>query len=217
MQQAIKKGPLKALIMVDLQNDFCAGGSLAVPGGDEVILLANTLQPYFDIVIATRDWHPLDHMSFAANHPHRHVGETLMLGDLAQILWPVHCVQESPGAEFHPQLNTHAVVKFIFKGTDKTIDSYSAFFDNAHLRSTALADYLWDQNIKEIYIMGLATDYCVKFSCLDAVYLGFDTHIIIDACRGVELKSGDIAQALQEMTLAGAKLVSTKEILGAQI
>lgn len=201
-----------ALILVDLQNDFCPGGNLAVPGGDEVIPIANQLQPLFDIVIATKDWHPQDHMSFASNHPGKNIGEVILVNDLEQILWPDHCIQGSKGAELHPLLETTNITNYFLKGVDKTVDSYSAFFDNAHLRSTGLADYLLAHKIEDIYILGLATDYCVRFSCLDAVHLGFSVHVIEDACRGVELKEGDIAAAFAEMKNEGVNIVRAKDI-----
>ena len=199
--------------MVDLQNDFCKGGSLAVPEGDEIILLANQLQPYFKNVIATKDWHPKDHMSFAANHSGRKIGDVLVMNNMEQILWPIHCVQNTPGAELHKNWDTTLIQKFFLKGIDKNVDSYSAFFDNAHLRTTGLADYLLTMNIQDIYIMGLATDYCVRFSCMDAVHMGFNTHIILDACRGVELKPGDVQNAINEMEEEGVKICYTKDII----
>ncbi|MBX3709266.1 MAG: bifunctional nicotinamidase/pyrazinamidase [Gammaproteobacteria bacterium] len=205
----------KALIMVDLQNDFCKGGSLAVPGGDEVIPLANELQAYFDLIIATQDWHPHDHTSFAANHPDKGVGDTIIIDGVPQILWPSHCEQSSRGAEFHPGLETRKVSKIFYKGVDKTIDSYSAFFDNAHQRSTGLDEYLRHEKIEDIYIMGLATDYCVKYSALDARQLGFNVYLIEDACRGVALKPGDIALSLEEMQAAGVRLVKSRDIIDA--
>ncbi|MBV9575900.1 MAG: bifunctional nicotinamidase/pyrazinamidase [Gammaproteobacteria bacterium] len=204
----------KALIMVDLQNDFCAGGALAVPNGDEVIPLANQLQTYFDIVIATKDWHPQDHMSFASNHAFVQAGDVIEIHTMSQVLWPDHCVQDTQGAAFHPQLNTQAIDKIFYKGTDKNIDSYSAFFDNAHKRcSTALGDYLQHLQIKDIYIMALTTDYCVKSSSLDAAHLGLNVCVIADACRGVNLKPGDVEKAFNEMRAAGIKLVHSWEIL----
>lgn len=203
----------KTLIMVDLQNDFCQGGNLAVPGGKEVIPLANQLQSHFDLVVATQDWHPQDHMSFASNHLGHEIGDIVILDQLTQILWPDHCVQGSKGAEFHPQLDTHAIKKIFHKGMDKKIDSYSTFFDNAHRRATGLNDYLQAQEVKEIYIMGLATDYCVKYSVLDALQLGFKVFVIKDACRGVDLQPGDSTQAFTEMQNAGAKLIESSEIL----
>jgi nicotinamidase/pyrazinamidase len=204
--------PKKALIMVDLQNDFCSKGALAVPDGDAVVPLANELQKKFDVVIATKDWHPQDHMSFAANHSGQKIGDLILVNNLSQVLWPVHCVQESQGADFHPELDVSRILKIVYKGTDKTIDSYSAFYDNAHLRATGLGEFLKGKNISEIYIMGLATDYCVKFSCLDAVLLGFKTYVIEDACRGVELNSGDIKSALAEMRSVGVEIIKSDEI-----
>lgn len=203
----------KALIMVDLQNDFCKGGSLAVPDGDAVIPLANQLQPHFDLIIATKDWHPEDHMSFAANNPGCKVGDVITINKLEQILWPVHCVQNTKGSELHPQLDTSRIQKYFFKGVDKTVDSYSAFFDNAHLRTTGLADYLLQQDIHDIYIMGLATDYCVRFTCLDAIHMGFNTHIIEDACRGINRDPDDVANVLKEMEEEGVKILKARDIL----
>jgi nicotinamidase/pyrazinamidase len=204
----------KALVMVDLQNDFCQGGALAVPGGDEIIPLANALQAHFDLVVATQDWHPLDHMSFATNHPPYGVGDVLVIDHISQVLWPAHCVQDSNGAKFHPALDLTHVKKIFHKGTDSKIDSYSAFFDNAHRRSTGLSDYLRSEGVTEVYIMGLATDYCVKYSTLDAIHQGFKVFVIEDACRGVELKSGDIEAAKAEMQAAGAMLVTAAEVMG---
>lgn len=206
-----------ALIMVDLQNDFCNGGNLAVPDGDAVIPIANQLQPYFDVVIATKDWHPANHMSFASNHTNRKVGEVIEVNGLDQVLWPDHCVQETQGAAFHPQLDISRIQKVFLKGIDKTVDSYSAFFDNAHLRTTGLADYLLAQDINEIYILGLATDYCVRFTCLDASHLGFNTFIIEDACRGVELQAGDVQNALKEMKEEGVQVVNSGNWLRSNI
>lgn len=202
-----------ALIMVDLQNDFCEGGSLAVKNANEIIPIANQLQKKFDTVIATKDWHPDDHMSFASNHPGHKVGDVIVVNGLEQILWPDHCVQDTQGAEFHPKLETSLINQIFFKGIDIAIDSYSAFFDNAHLRTTGLADYLLQRQIHDIYIMGLATDYCVRFTCMDAYHLGFNTHIIVDACKGVELNPGDVQSALDEMRNEGVVLVNSADIL----
>ncbi|HEX2549134.1 MAG TPA: bifunctional nicotinamidase/pyrazinamidase [Gammaproteobacteria bacterium] len=202
----------KALIMVDLQNDFCRGGSLEVPDANAVIPHANELQNYFDEVIASKDWHPKDHMSFASNHPGKKVNDILEIDGIKQILWPDHCVQNTKGADFHPDLFTQKISKIIYKGTDKHIDSYSAFFDNAHLRETDLKDYLHAKNIKKLYFMGLATDYCVKYSCLDAVDLGFETYFIEDACRGVELVFGDVALAIEAMKAKGVKVIRVQDV-----
>jgi nicotinamidase/pyrazinamidase len=140
------------------------------------------------------------------------VNDILIIDGIQQILWPVHCVQETKGAEFHPSLNTKKISKVIYKGTEKNIDSYSAFFDNAKARKTDLEEYLQMQNIKTLYVMGLATDYCVKYTCLDAVSLGFETLMVEDACRGVELVAGDIVRALEEMRAKGVKIVRMQEI-----
>jgi nicotinamidase/pyrazinamidase len=203
----------RAIIMVDLQNDFCKNGNLEVPDGDAVIPLANQLQDYFDVVIVTQDWHPENHMSFAVNHANARVGDVISVHGIQQILWPMHCVQETHGSQLHPDLHLKKIHHVVHKGTQKTIDSYSAFFDNEHLRSTELADYLHKKNIHEVYIMGLATDYCVKYSCLDAAQLGFDTHVILDACRGVELNPGDINSAIQAMRDVGVKVVKVADVL----
>ncbi len=202
-----------ALILVDLQNDFLPGGALAVPDGDAVISVANEVQQAFDLVVATQDWHPRDHGSFAANHPGGKIGDVVDLNGLPQILWPVHCVQSTRGAEFTPGLRTDRIREIFRKGTDPRIDSYSTFFDNAHRRSTGLADYLRERNVREVAIMGLATDYCVKFSALDARELGFEVRVIEDGCRGVNLKPSDSADAIEEMRRAGAAIVSSRTMV----
>lgn len=201
-----------ALILVDLQNDFCAGGSLAVREGDSVMAIANQLQPYFSLVIATKDWHLADHLSFAVNHPGKKPSDVIQLFGIEQILWPAHCVQQSHGSEFHPQLNTKNISHIVYKGIDKNIDSYSAFFDNGHLRQTELADYLRERDIQDIYVMGLATDYCVKFTCLDGVQLGFNVFLIEDGCRGVELQAGDCEAALAQLKQAGVQVCSSEAL-----
>jgi nicotinamidase/pyrazinamidase len=203
---------MKALIIVDLQNDFLPGGALAVPHGDEVIPVANELQRHFDLVLATQDWHPPDHGSFAANHPGKKPGDRIILDGIEQILWPVHCVQNTHGAEFAPSFDTSRIAHIFHKGTERNIDSYSTFFDNAHRRHTGLAHYLEKRGIKDIYLMGLALDYCVKYSTLDARLLGLDTHVIIDGCRGIELEPGDIGRALDEMKRAGAILLGSDDL-----
>jgi len=202
-----------ALIMVDLQNDFCPGGSLAVPNGDEIIPIANALQSHFDIVVATQDWHPADHKSFAVNHPNGKIGDLILLNGISQVLWPSHCVQGTAGAAFHPNVKLEKVNQIIQKGIDREIDSYSAFFDNAHLRATGLTEYLRAENVTEIYLLGLATDYCVKYSALDAVALGFTVYVIQDACRGIELNVGDISSAYAEMEKAGVRLIHANRFI----
>jgi len=205
---------MRCLLLVDLQNDFLPGGALPVPEGDAVIPVVNRLQPHFDLVVATQDWHPPDHGSFAANHPGRKVGEVVDLDGLPQILWPVHCVQFTRGAEFAPGLDTGRIAHVVRKGTDPRIDSYSGFFDNGKRRSTGLADFLRQQGVSELYVAGLATDYCVKATALDAVQLGFPTWLIVDGCRGVNLQPGDVDRALDEMARAGVRLVRSDEVVG---
>jgi nicotinamidase/pyrazinamidase len=202
----------RALIIVDLQNDFVPGGALPVTGGDQIIPVVNQLQPFFDLVVATQDWHPANHGSFAANHEKGRPFELSTLGGLPQVLWPIHCVQNTRGAEFVSALNTSMIGKIFHKGTDPAIDSYSGFFDNGHRKSTGLGDYLQGQGVTDVYIVGLATDYCVKFTALDAQQLGFKTHLIQDACRGVDIKPGDVEQALAEMQQAGVQICSSANV-----
>lgn len=201
---------MKTLLIVDVQNDFVPGGALPVPGGMEVVPVINRLQQLFELVIATQDWHPPEHVSFAATHEGRKPGDVIDLDGLPQKLWPVHCVQETAGAAFVPGLQTKRFERVFRKGTHPRIDSYSAFFDNAHRNSTGLADYLKAQRVQEVYLTGLATDYCVKFSAFDAVTLGFKTHVILDACRGVELNRGDVAQAVEDMEKAGVTILHSQ-------
>jgi nicotinamidase/pyrazinamidase len=203
---------MNALIIVDLQNDFLPGGALPVPRGDEVIPIANKLQQRFELVLATQDWHPPNHGSFAANHPGKKPGDRIMLDGIEQILWPVHCVQNTHGAEFAPSFDTSRIAHVFHKGVERNIDSYSTFFDNAHRRHTGLADYLKKRGIKDIYLMGLALDYCVKYSTLDARQLGLNTYVILDGCRGINLEPGDIDRALDEMKSVGAILLQSSEL-----
>jgi nicotinamidase/pyrazinamidase len=203
---------MNALIIVDLQNDFLPGGALPVPRGDEVIPFANELQRRFDLVLATQDWHPPDHGSFAANHPGKKPGDRIILDGIEQILWPVHCVQNTHGAEFAPSFDTRQIAHIFHKGIDPRIDSYSTFFDNAHRRTTGLGAYLKERSIEDIYLLGLALDYCVKYSALDARQLGFNTHIVVDGCRGIGLEPDDMDRALNEMNRAGAILLESREL-----
>ena len=195
---------MKALLIVDMQNDFMPGGSLAVPGAADIVPLINALIPKFSLVIATKDWHPPDHLSFAVNHPGKKVGEQVTLRDLPQILWPVHCVRNTYGSELIPTLDVSQIACFFYKGTDKWIDSYSAFFDNAHRQSTGLGDYLKTHNVEEIYIVGVATDYCILYTVMDAIALGFTVYVITDCCRAINLKSGDEKRAIAAMAAKGA-------------
>lgn len=201
-----------ALILIDLQYDFMPGGPLGVPEGDQVVPVANRLIQAFDFVVATADWHPRNHSSFASNHPGHAVGDVIEIDGIAQILWPDHCVQNTPGARLVSGLDTTSVREIFRKGADPAIDSYSAFFDNAHRRSTGLGDYLKAEGVDRVWLMGLATDYCVRFSALDARSLDFDTVLIEDGCRGVELAPGDTARALAEMRRAGVRLSPSRQV-----
>ena len=203
---------MNALILVDLQNDFLPGGALAVPTGDEVIPVADELQRRFDLVVATKDWHLSDHGSFAANHPGKEPGDRIILDGIEQILWPEHCVQNTHGAEFALLFDTGHIAHVFHKGIERDIDSYSTFFDNAHRRHTGLAHYLEERSIKDIYLMGLALDYCVKYSALDARHRGLNTNVIVDGCRGIELEPGDVDRALGEMKRAGAVLLKSIDV-----
>lgn len=212
MTPAIYRVVMRVLILVDLQYDFMPGGALAVPQGDGVVAVANRLIPHFDLVVASQDWHPANHGSFASQHAGKKPGDVIELDGLDQILWPDHCVQHSEGAKLHRDLNTSGIDKVIQKGTDPGIDSYSTFFDNAHRKDTGLAAYLGEKEATELFLMGLATDYCVKFSALDARQLGFETRVIDDGCRGIELNPGDIARAFAEMRNAGAVIVRSSDL-----
>jgi nicotinamidase/pyrazinamidase len=204
---------MKALIIVDIQNDFLPGGALAVDQGDEIIPIVNRLIPNFDLVIATQDWHPADHGSFASNHSGKKPGDSIVLHGLPQILWPDHCIQNSPGAEFNPKLRTDLITKIFRKGTDKTVDSYSGFFDNGKKLDTGLNDYLKNVKVTQVFIVGLATDYCVKFTAIDAVESGFETTVIADATRAVNLQKGDYEKALDEMRTKGVRVALSNSIL----
>lgn len=197
---------MNALILVDLQYDFLPGGSLAVSEGDQVIPIANRLMPDFDLVVATQDWHPADHQSFASQHEGKSVGDVIQLGGQDQILWPDHCVQGTHGAELHAELDSESIDQIIQKGTNRMIDSYSGFFDNGHQQSTGLDAWLKSKNVDRVSIMGLATDYCVKFTALDAIELGFETELILEGCRGVELQPGDVERAIAELEARGVRL-----------
>lgn len=203
---------MSALIIVDMQNDFFPGGALPVEKAPEILPVLNKLLEHlFDLIVATKDWHPPDHASFAAVHG-KTPGEHIMLQGLEQILWPVHCVQGTPGAEFYPGWDIKKVRKVFHKGTDSQIDSYSTFFDNRHEKATGLADYLKAHQVHSVYIAGVATDYCVKYSALDALKLGFRTYVIVDACRGVDIQPEDSSKALKEMEQAGALLITSEEM-----
>lgn len=203
---------MKALIVVDMQNDFMPGGALGVPGADTLIPLINQLILEFPLVVATLDWHPANHVSFAANHPGKKPGDTITVMDLPQNLWPVHCVQNTVGSQFARGLDTSRFSATFKKGTDPLIDSYSTFFDNARLKETGLSDFLRKASVSELYFAGVATDYCVLYSILDALDQGFAASVIMDACRGIELVPGDIDKSYAAMAASGAKLITSREV-----
>jgi len=201
----------QALLLVDLQNDFCDEGSLAVAEGSQTISIANQLIPLFKSqgskVVATQDWHPADHGSFASVQNTTPFQQGTLAG-LTQTWWPDHCIQQSYGAQFHPQLNITAIDSITQKGCQQEIDSYSAFFDNGHRHNTGLDSWLHQHNISTLVVMGLATDYCVKFTVRDALALGYHVTVITDGCRGVNLAPQDSERALQDMAEAGARLMT---------
>jgi nicotinamidase/pyrazinamidase len=203
---------VKALILVDIQYDFCPGGSLAVPDGDAVIPAANRLQKAFDLVVATQDWHPRGHASFASTYG-KPMYAVVEIHGAPQTLWPDHCVRGTHGAELVAELDRSRIARVFQKGTDPEIDSYSGFLDADHRHSTGLADYLREKDASDVYIAGLATDYCVKYTALDAAALGFRVHVIADACRGVNIHPGDSEAALEEMRSAGVEIVRSAELL----
>lgn len=202
-----------ALLVVDIQNDFCPGGALPVPEGDLIIPAINSLIEFFPEVIATKDWHPPGHISFASRYA-KPVMETIETPYGPQILWPDHCVQETWGAEFHPALATDGIKHVVYKGTHPEIDSYSTFFDNARRQQTDLHHYLQDAWITELYLCGLATDYCVLYSSLDALELGYSVTVIENACRGVNIAPDDSAKAMQKIVDSGGRVIASTQIHG---
>ncbi|HHG8772517.1 TPA: bifunctional nicotinamidase/pyrazinamidase [Raoultella planticola] len=209
----------RALLLVDLQNDFCAGGALAVPEGDSTIDIANRLIDWClardETVVASQDWHPANHGSFASQHQAEPYTQGELDG-LAQTFWPDHCVQNREGAALHPLLKQQAIAAVFHKGENPAIDSYSAFFDNGHRQKTRLDDWLRERAIRELIVVGLATDYCVKFTVLDALDLGYAVNVITDGCRGVNIQPQDSAHAFMEMAAAGATLYTLDDWLETQ-
>lgn len=203
---------MDALLLIDIQNDFLPGGALAVPRGDAVVPVANRLIERFDLVVATQDWHPADHLSFASQHPGRRPGEVIDLEGLEQVLWPDHCVQGTRGAELAAALHHQRIDHVARKGEDRRIDSYSGFFDNGHRRATGLDGYLRGRGVDALTILGLATDYCVKFTALDARQLGYRVRLVVDGVRGIDATPGDSARAIEDMQAAGVEVVQESEI-----
>ena len=195
-----------AFVIIDVQNDFCGGGSLEVPGGDEIVPVVNDLARSFANVVLTQDWHPAGHASFASAHPGRATFETITVSYRDQILWPDHCVQGTRGAEFHPGLAVPNATLILRKGYHPGIDSYSAFFENDRATPTGLGGYLRERGIRRLLFAGLATDFCVRFSVLDARKAGFDASVLLGACRAID-RDGSRDQAIAEMKEAGAELI----------
>jgi len=201
------------LLVIDVQRDFCPGGSLAVSDGDQVVPVVNLIASKSRRVIATQDWHPHDHMSFASNHPGKHIHDVVEVNGMKQVLWPVHCVQGTDGADFHPALNTDHFSLILRKGMDSRIDSYSAFHENDKKTNTGLEGYLRGLHVDHVYLCGLATDYCVFFSAMDALRLGFRVSVVIDACRGVDVPQGNIEKSLKKMKENAVAITNSTELL----
>ena len=202
---------MRALLLIDIQNDFMPFGSLPVADGDAVVAGANALAPRFELVVATQDWHPAGHASFASSHPGHSAGEVVDVAGLPQVLWADHCVQNSPGASFHSGLDVAQIDYVTRKGTDPAIDSYSGFFDNNHAKDTGLSAYLRGRGVEEIWVAGLALDYCVKFTALDGRGEGFAVVVAEDGCRAVNLAPDDGPRALAEMAAAGCRIAKSNE------
>lgn len=206
---------MNALIVVDIQNDFLPGGSLAVPDGGSVIPVANAAMEQAkstgSIVVATQDCHPKNHGSFASQHEDADVGSVIELDGLEQVLWPDHCIADTPGVEFPESLRTELIDRVFPKGGDPMVDSYSGFFDNGRRHSTGLAEFLRDRRVTSVTVLGLATDYCVKFTALDATAEGFDTTLLLDGCRGVNLNPGDVGAAVDELREQGVSIERLEE------
>lgn len=203
-----------ALLIVDVQNDFCPDGALAVPEGDAVVSVINKIAGRFSVVVPTQDWHPPGHISFASRHPGKTPYEVIQIDGLDQVLWPNHCVRGSRGAEFHPGLDTTPFRFVLRKGTNSEMDSYSAFLENDKKTRTGLAGLLRELEVKRIFVAGLATDYCVLYSSRDAVAAGFEVVVLEDACRGVDVPPGNLQAALKEMRQKGVSIMSTDQISG---
>lgn len=197
------------LLLVDIQNDFLPGGALAVADGDAVVPVANRLMPLFSSVVASQDWHPADHLSFAEQHAGFKPFQVTEVDGLEQILWPMHCVQGSAGASFASALDVAPIDHVVRKGENRRIDSYSAFYDNDHRHETDLNDILRGLGTDRLFVMGLATDVCVKFTVMDALAEGFPVTLIVDGTRGVNMREGDVDAAIQAMRAAGAQCVDS--------
>jgi nicotinamidase/pyrazinamidase len=204
--------PDDALLVVDVQNDFCPGGALAVSDGDQVVQIVNVLGKKFDHVILTQDWHPAEHISFAASHPNKKPFETIQAPYGGQALWPEHCLQNTPGAAFHPALDIPHAELILRKGFRRHIDSYSAFLENDHFTVTGLAGYLRERGLQRLFLCGLAYDFCVRFSAIDGTALGFECIVIEDATRSVNLRNS-IAETNVALSAAGVRRIRSRQIV----
>jgi nicotinamidase/pyrazinamidase len=202
----------RALLVIDVQNDFCPGGSLAVPDGSAVVPVINRLMPLFPVVVATQDWHPAGHVSFASAHPGAEPFSTIPVDGDAQTLWPDHCVAGTDGAELHTGLDTAPLDLVLRKGTSPQLDSYSAFFENDRRTPTGLAGYLRERGVSEVYLSGLAADVCVYFSALDAVRLGLSATFIEDATRGIDAPPGTLAERLEQLRRSGVRMIRSGQV-----
>jgi nicotinamidase/pyrazinamidase len=201
-----------ALIVVDMQNDFCPGGALAVPDGDAVIPVIQRIASRFEHIVLTQDWHPKGHCSFASSYPGKEPGDVVLVGDQEQRLWPDHCVQGTRGAEIHPELKLERAELILHKGFRREVDSYSAFFENDHRTPTGLAGYCRERGLARMFFVGLAYDFCVGFSALDARGCGFEAVVIEDACRAIDVE-GSVAKMKAEFARAGVKVAGVGSVL----
>jgi len=208
---------VSALILVDLQNDFFEGGALEVPKSNSIIPVINEILNRFSMVVFTKDWHPQGHISFASSHKGKKEFDSITIGGITQFLWPEHCIQNSFGFRIHERINIREDAIFITKGSDKYVDSYSGFYDNRKKHSTGLGDLLKKKNVTDTYICGLATDYCVKYTALDSVKYNFNTWVIIDASKAVNMAPADSGKALCEMESKKIKIIFSKELSGSPI
>jgi nicotinamidase/pyrazinamidase len=199
------------LVVVDIQNDFCPGGRLAVPDGDAVVPVINRLAERFDHIVCTQDWHPAGHTSFASSHPGKQPYEVIQAPYGPQILWPDHCIQGTPGAQFRPDLHLDRAELIIRKGFRREIDSYSTFYENDHATPTGLGGYLRERGFSRVYLSGLATDFCVTWSALDARREGFEVVVIEDACRAIDVQ-GSLAKGMADMRAAGVTITSSGRV-----
>jgi nicotinamidase/pyrazinamidase len=200
-----------ALIILDVQNDFCPNGALPISEGHLVVPVINSIAGAYNTIVATQDWHPRGHVSFASAHPGKKVFEQIVLDGTDQTLWPDHCVAGTDGASLHPGLDTSAIDCIIRKGTNPLVDSYSAFLENDKKTETGLSGYLTARSIKHVFICGLATDFCVYYSAMDAVHFGFAVSVIIDACRGINIPAGSIDTVISDMKKHGIKIITSSD------